>query len=77
MGEFEFVVSRGLDQGAALPFPGKRFVVGSGAQCGLRITDPGVAPRHLEIWLSQDGTARVRDLAGRGDVFIDGVALSG
>jgi hypothetical protein len=37
-------------------------VAGTAAGCEIRLTGKGIAPRHLAVVVSEDGTAMVRDL---------------
>ncbi|MFK5690560.1 FtsK/SpoIIIE domain-containing protein [Ornithinimicrobium sp. LYQ92] len=56
------VVAAGPDAGGAAPLPpGRWVVVGRGPACDLRIQDPGLSRRHLQVRQERDGV-RVADL---------------
>lgn len=76
MGEFEFLVSDGSGRTQTRPFPGPRFLVGSGPECELRIDGAGLLASHAEVLLDHRGQPWVRDLTGRGLVWVNGEATS-
>lgn len=56
------VVATGPDAGGAAPLPpGRWVVVGRGPGCDLRVQDPGLSRRHLQVRQERDGV-RVEDL---------------
>jgi serine/threonine protein kinase/pSer/pThr/pTyr-binding forkhead associated (FHA) protein len=59
------------DRGKVMPFPGVQMVVGRGDQCELRLLDPSVSRRHLELVLGARGTY-LRDLASDSGTRVNG-----
>ena len=51
------------------------LVVGRGAEADLRINDPGVSRRHLELAVSPDGVEAV-DLGSTNGIIVDGSKVS-
>lgn len=49
----------------------ERQVVGRGAECDIRVLDPAMSRRHLELWL-EDAQVRFRDLGSRNGVLLNG-----
>jgi serine/threonine protein kinase len=72
MAEFEFVVSDGPRKGQVHAFPGDHFFVGSDDASQLRFDPELMRPRHAEVALDETGHPWVRDLAGGGQVFVNG-----
>ena len=72
MGEFEFLISGGSGQAVTRPFPSGRFVVGVGPSCQMRFEGYGLLPTHAEVLVDNRGQPWVRDLTGRGLVWVDG-----
>ena len=72
MGAFELVVSEGPNKGQSFAFPSEAtFVIGSAAECQVRLDASLVQPRHAEISVEGDAVA-VRDLTHNGLVWING-----
>ncbi len=72
MGELEFVVSDGSGRTQTRVFPGLRFVIGAGPECQLRFEGAGLSALHAEVMIDHRGQAWVRDLTGRGMVWVNG-----
>src|SRR5207245_1207812 len=49
----ELVVSRGPGAGTVFPLTGDRTTIGSGGECGVRLTDPSLESRHAQIELRE------------------------
>src|SRR5690242_1588998 len=65
-------VLEGEDAGKSLDLPEGRAVVGTRDDCELRLTDPTVSGRHVEVAITPAGL-RVRDLESRnGTFYLDG-----
>lgn len=52
------------------------LVIGRGSEADLRINDPGISRRHLELEVSMDGVEAV-DLGSTNGVLVDGHRVSG
>lgn len=51
-------------------------ILGSGADCGLQLTLPGIQPRHLRFtWNPREATWHLSNLAGPGLVHVNGAPL--
>jgi len=62
------------DDSVPVPFPGKRFSIGSAAKCDVRLPNTGeVKPMHAEVAQGKDGGWWVRDVSGKGALKVDGV----
>ncbi len=61
------------DDAVPVPFPSKRFSIGSDAGCEIRLPKGAVKPRHAEVAQGKDGGWWVRDLSGVGDLKVNGV----
>ncbi|HYV48683.1 MAG TPA: protein kinase, partial [Myxococcaceae bacterium] len=59
------------DKGKVMPFPGVQMVVGRGDQCEMRLVDPSVSRRHLELVMGARGTY-LRDLASDSGTRVNG-----
>lgn len=73
---YEFVVTDTDGRLRAHPFPGRRFVVGAGPDCQLRLEGLGLCSAHAEVELDSEDRPWVRDLTGRGLVWINSEAIS-
>jgi DNA-binding NtrC family response regulator len=67
-------VVSGPDAGAHVLLEGQTVVVGSGEDCDLRLTDPAVSRRHLELSGGPNGW-RLRDLRSTNGVFLGGLQV--
>jgi pSer/pThr/pTyr-binding forkhead associated (FHA) protein len=61
--------------GTRYPVPPGDMLVGSGADCHLRLEGPGIRPRHLALTAAKDQSVTIRRLDETGIVEINGVAL--
>lgn len=50
--------------------------VGSGADCGVRLAGPGIAPRHCEL-ITEGGQTRVRPLTDAAPTVLNGKQVAG
>lgn len=58
-------------------FPlGETFVLGSSADCQLRIEEPGVASHHAEITMVDGNTLILKDLGSQSGTFVNGEAVT-
>lgn len=58
-------------------FPlGESFVLGSSADCQVRIEDPGVAPHHAEITMADGNALLLKDLGSQSGTFVNGEAVT-
>jgi DNA-binding NtrC family response regulator len=65
-------VVEGPDEGLARPVPAQGLLVGTGDDCGMRLTDPRVSRHHLMV--SPDpGGVRVRDLGSTNGTLVGGL----
>jgi hypothetical protein len=55
---------------------GQRTRIGSDAACELQVDDPKVAAQQAEIILQADGSLRLLQLAGAGEVLLNGKAVN-
>lgn len=67
-------VVKGPDKGAEVALEGQTVVVGSDESCQLRLMDPSVSRRHMEL-SGGPGGYRLRDLRSTNGVFIEGVQV--
>lgn len=67
-------VVRGPDKGAEVRLEGQPVIVGSDESCQLRLGDPSVSRKHLEL-TGGPGGYRLRDLRSTNGVFIEGVQV--
>jgi len=56
-----------------VPFPGRRFSIGSDPACEVRLPKGKVKPRHAEIAQGKDGGWWIRDLTGVGGLKVNGL----
>jgi type III secretion protein D len=67
---FELRVLDGLHQGAALPLFGEQWCIGADPEVDLALSDPGIAPRHMQLrhvgqrWSVQAEEGLVQDADG-------------
>jgi pSer/pThr/pTyr-binding forkhead associated (FHA) protein len=61
--------------GTRYPVPPGDMLVGSGADCHLRLEGPGIRPRHVALIAAKDQSVMIRRLDQTGIVEINGVAL--
>ncbi len=54
----------------------QRTRIGSAADCELRVDDPKVAAQQAEISLQADGSLRLVQLDGAGEILLNGKAVS-
>lgn len=66
-----FVSGQAAGQVVELP---ENAEIGQGPGVGVRIADPGLAPRHAQIYV-QEGSAFLLDLGSPGGTFLDGALL--
>lgn len=52
------------------------IVLGSSPECGVRLDEPGVAPRHAEIRLLDGKSLQLRDLGSDTGTLLNGVAVT-
>src|SRR5579872_721158 len=55
--------------------PAGEMLVGTGADCHLRLTGPGIALRHAVLTTAPDQNVSIRKLADGADVEVNGVTL--
>jgi DNA-binding NtrC family response regulator len=67
-------VVKGPDKGVEVALEGQTVVVGSDESCQLRLADPSVSRRHVEL-SGGPGGYRLRDLRSTNGVFIEGVQV--
>ncbi len=67
-------VDSGPDTGLLLPLPPSPVALGRAPEGPLRLTDPGVSRRHLEVDAAADPVV-IRDLAGTNGTRVDGRPL--
>ncbi len=60
------------DDSVSVPFPSKRFSIGSDAACDVCLPKGAVKPRHAEVAQGKDGGWWVRDVSG-GALTVNGV----
>src|SRR5262249_14254516 len=70
----ELVVEGGPDAGLTVPVEGGSVLVGSSAECDLRLSDKLVSRRHLEV-LSEARGVRVIDRGSRNGTFFHGARV--
>jgi len=61
--------------GTRYPVPPGDMVVGSGADCHLRLEGPGIRPHHATLTAAKDQSVTIRRLDDTGIVEINGVTL--
>jgi DNA-binding NtrC family response regulator len=71
----EIVVLEGPDVGQSVQTQGGTVHVGSGTQCDLRLSDPLVSRRHLEIH-GEPGGVRIVDRGSRNGTFFHGARVT-
>ena len=74
---FKIVVVDGPDRGAEVVLDGSqsnRVLVGQGASCDLRLSDPKVSRRHVALSVDENGL-RLVDLESRNGTFVSGVRV--
>jgi pSer/pThr/pTyr-binding forkhead associated (FHA) protein len=57
------------------PVPAGDMLVGSGADCHLRLEDPGIAPRHAVLSMAPDQSVAIRKYDGTVELEVNGVRL--
>jgi pSer/pThr/pTyr-binding forkhead associated (FHA) protein len=67
-----FVSGQAAGQVVELPVNAE---IGQGAEAGVRIADPSIAPRHAQIY-HQEGMSFLVDLNSPGGTFVDGAPIS-
>jgi DNA-binding NtrC family response regulator len=67
-------VTRGPDAGASIELEAGSACIGSHKSCELRVNDPAVSRRHVELLLLSGGV-RVRDLGSKNGTFISGARV--
>jgi DNA-binding NtrC family response regulator len=72
---FRLTVIEGLDAGKVHASSGARTVVGAHPSATVVLSDRSVSRFHLEIALSEDGAAVVRDLGSRNGTEVDGTRV--
>ena len=70
-GGLRLVVTSGPDRGQKLDLQPGVFVVGTGSDCALQLSDPFISRQHLEFAMTPDGL-KVRDLESRNGSFYGG-----
>ncbi|MCU0695442.1 MAG: sigma 54-interacting transcriptional regulator [Myxococcaceae bacterium] len=70
----KLAVVKGPDKGVEVLLEGQTVVVGSDESCQLRLSDPSVSRRHVEL-SGGPGGYRLRDLRSTNGVFIEGVQV--
>ncbi len=71
--QFEFLLMEG-GQTRILPFPPSPFVIGSGADCQLRLSTFAVEPRHAEVVVTGSNKVVLTDLS-EGKTWVNGMAV--
>jgi transcriptional regulator with GAF, ATPase, and Fis domain len=67
-------VLEGPDKGRRATLEQPRLVIGSGVECGLRLTDPTVSNHHVELTATESGYL-VRDLGSTNGTLVGGVRV--
>jgi DNA-binding NtrC family response regulator len=67
-------VMDGPDRGAELPVEAEPVVIGGGETCDLRLADPTVSSRHVEIALTARGFL-LRDLGSKNGTHVNGLRV--
>ncbi len=70
-------MSEGPAAGATLEITGEKVVIGREEGCDLRLDDPEISRRHVEVTLRGDGRYEVNDLGSRNGTIVDGERISG
>ncbi len=70
-GRAQVVVLEGADAGRAAALADEALVVGTSEGCGLRLSDPHVSARHLEV-RREGGRFAVKDLGSTNGTFFEG-----
>ncbi|MBE2253943.1 MAG: sigma 54-dependent Fis family transcriptional regulator [Myxococcus sp.] len=70
----KLTVVKGPDKGGEVSLEGQTVVIGSDESCQLRLADPSVSRRHVEL-SGGPGGYRLRDLRSTNGVFIEGVQV--
>ncbi|HEX8074800.1 MAG TPA: trypsin-like peptidase domain-containing protein [Thermoleophilaceae bacterium] len=70
-------IGSGEGEGLSVRVEGERFLVGSGEECQLMVSGPGVSPLHAYFERHDDGTVSLHDLGSETGTFVDGRRLEG
>src|SRR3954466_14195803 len=68
-------IGSGEGKGLSIKVEGERFLVGTGAECQLKLADPKAAPLHAYFEVGQGGRVALHDLGA--ETYVDGVRLEG
>lgn len=66
----------GSHAGRRVKVPARRFVLGRGDQCDLRIPSDLVSRSHCELAIAADGSLRVEDLRSRNGTWVNEVRIT-
>jgi S1-C subfamily serine protease len=70
-------VGSGEGKGLSVRVEGQRFVVGSGEECQLMLSDPGASPLHAYFEVEESGQVMLHDLASQTGTFVNGERIEG
>ena len=70
----QLVVIEGPDMGRAARLGSEELIVGTGAECGLQLTDTRVSRKHLSL-RADEGRFLARDLESRNGTYFEGSRL--
>jgi pSer/pThr/pTyr-binding forkhead associated (FHA) protein len=73
-GGLKLTVMKGRGVGETYPVKSGRCLVGADVRCDIRLTDEGVAPRHVAL-LTRLGQLVAEDLGGSGGTFVNGRSI--
>ena len=65
-------IGSGEGAGVAVRVEGERFLVGSGEECQLMVSDPKVVPLHAYLEVKPDGRVLLHDLGSDAGTFVNG-----
>ncbi|MFO0669586.1 MAG: sigma 54-interacting transcriptional regulator [Polyangiaceae bacterium] len=67
-------ILKGSEQGFATKIDRPLFVIGSGPNADLRVSDPGVSREHVRVMLDPNG-ARIRDESSKNGTYVGGMRV--
>jgi len=73
-GKGRLSVIRGPDRGESFVVGSTAMLAGAGVECGMRLTDPTVSRRHIEVVLGDEGLV-VRDLGSTNGSYVRGARI--
>src|SRR4051812_17727259 len=70
-------VGSGEGKGLSVRVEGARFLVGTGSECQLMVSDPKVAPLHAYFEIGEGGRVALHDLGSEEGTLVDGERVDG